>query len=229
MFKTLISLFKKANPKPPQAVTRAQSPKPKPKVASTRIGELGEHKINIQLDQLPKECKSLSDLLLPNPKSRTGYAQVDHIVISPYCLFVIETKNYNGEIKGGRTDQQWSVGNRYKMYNPLKQNYGHIKAIESLMKGVATVKFISMISFTMRCRFSIDPELRKIRSDELVVYDVELSEYISRKLISLKTRIPQPPISAAQAQIIYDSLVQANITDSEIRKLHVQRIKGGQL
>lgn len=226
MFKRLLSFFKKSETKPPQAVRRIQTPKPKQKVASTRIGELGEHKINIQLDQLPKECKSLSDLMLPNPKSRTGYTQIDHVVISPYGLFVIETKNYNGEIKGGRTDQQWSVSNRYKMYNPLKQNYGHIKAIENLIKGVATVRFISMISFTMRCRFSIDPELRKIYSDELIVYDVELSEFISRKLISLKTGTPEPPISVAQAQIIYDRLTQANITDSEIRKLHVQRIKG---
>lgn len=134
MFKALLSIFKKSDTKPPQAVTKAPSPKSKPRVASTRIGELGEHKINIQLDQLPKECKSLSDLLLPNPKSRTGYTQIDHVVISPYRLFVIETKNYNGEIKGGRTDQQWTVSNRYKMYNPLKQNYGHIKAIESLIK-----------------------------------------------------------------------------------------------
>lgn len=226
MFKRLLSFFKKSETKPPQAVRRIQTPKPKQKVASTRIGELGEHKINIQLDQLPKDCKTLSDLLLPNPKSRTGYAQIDHVVISPYCVFVIETKNYNGEIKGGRTDQQWLVGNRYKMYNPLKQNYGHIKAIESLIKGVAAVKFVSLVSFTMRCRFSIDPELRKIYSDELVVYDVELSEFISRKLISLKTGTLEPPISSAQAQTIYDSLVQANITDSEIRKLHVQRIKG---
>ncbi|MEK4140096.1 nuclease-related domain-containing protein [Paenibacillus sp. FSL L8-0333] len=229
MFKALLSLFKKSDTKPPQAVRKAQTPKSKPKVASTRIGELGEHKINIQLDQLPKECKSLSDLMLPNPKSRTGYTQIDHIVISPYCLFVIETKNYNGEIKGGRTDQQWSVSNRYKMYNPLKQNYGHIKAIESLIQGIAAVKFISMISFTMRCRFSIDPDLRKIHSDELVVYDVELSEFISRKLISLKTGTPEPPISAAQIQTIYDRLAQANVTDFEIRKLHVQRIKGGPL
>lgn len=226
MLKNLLSLFKRSDSKPPQAVRNAPTSKPKSKVAPTRIGELGEHKINIQLDQLPKECKSLSDLLLPNPKSRTGYAQIDHIVISPYCLFVIETKNYNGEIKGGRTDQQWSVSNRYKMYNPLKQNYGHIKAVESQIQGLAGVKFISMVSFTMRCRFSIDPELRKIHSDELVVYDVELSEFISRKLLSLNIGTQEPPISAAQIQKIYEQLVQANITDTEIRKLHVQRIKG---
>ncbi|OKP92703.1 nuclease-related domain-containing protein [Paenibacillus sp. P32E] len=225
MFKALMSLFKKSDPKPPQAVHKVQAPKSKPKVAPTRIGELGEHKINIQLDQLPKECRSLSDLLLPNSKSRTGYAQIDHVVISPYCVFVIETKNYNGEIKGGRTDQQWSVSNRYKMYNPLKQNYGHIKAIESLLKNVATVKYISMISFTMRCRFSIDPELRKIHSDELIVYDVELSEFITRKMLSLRTAAPETSISAAQVQTIYNHLVQTNINDAEIRRRHVDKIK----
>ncbi|WP_339268695.1 nuclease-related domain-containing protein [Paenibacillus sp. FSL R5-0470] len=225
MLKTLFSLFKRSESKPPQAARNPPTSKPKPKVAPTRIGELGEHKINIQLDQLPKECKSLGDLMLPNPRSRTGYTQIDHIVISPYCLFVIETKNYNGEIKGGRTDQQWTVSNRYKMYNPLKQNYGHIKAIESLIQSIAAVKFISMVSFTMRCRFSIDPNLRKIHSDELVVYDVELSEFISRKLLSLKTGTPEPPVSTVQIQTIYNHLVQANITDAEIRKLHVENIK----
>lgn len=166
----------------------------------------------------------MSDLLLPNPKSRTGYAQIDHVVISPYCLFVIETKNYNGEIKGGRTFQQWSVGNRYKMYNPLKQNYGHIKAIESLLKGVPKVKFVSIVSFTMRCRFSIDPELRQIQSDELIVYDVELSEFISRKLIRLRTESPYPLFLQDQIQSIYDQLNQVNITDSAIRRLHVEKI-----
>jgi hypothetical protein len=116
------------------------------------------------------------------------------------------------------------VSNRYKI-NPLKQNYGHIKAIESLLKDVAVIKYISMISFTMRCRFSIDPELRKIQSDELVAYDVELSEFISRKLISLKAGTSEPPISSVLAQSIYDHLVQANITDAEIRKLHIDKIK----
>jgi hypothetical protein len=225
MINKLLSLFKKVTPSsPPQKPNKPKFSKARPKVEPTRIGELGEHKINIQLDQLPKECKSFSDLMIPNPKSRTGYSQIDHLVITPYCLFVIETKNYNGEIKGGRSDQQWTVSNRFKMYNPLKQNYGHIKAIESLIKGVPTARFISMISFTMRCRFSIDPELRKIQSDELIVYDVELSEFISRKLLRIKTENPDSIYTSEQVQTIYNQLLSANITDPETRKLHVDKI-----
>ena len=131
MFKKLMDLFSQK----PSAVNKAktkQSPakKAKPKIESSRIGELGEHKINIQLDQLPSGCRYLSDIMILNPKSKSGYSQIDHIVISPYAIFVIETKNYNGEIKGGRKDRNWSVSNHFKMYNPLMQNYGHIKALD---------------------------------------------------------------------------------------------------
>ncbi len=110
------------------------------------------------------------------------------------------------------------------MYNPLKQNYGHIKAVESLLKGNPKMRSISIISFTMRCRFSIDPELRQIQSNELVIYDVELSEFISRKLLRLKEENPEPLFSQVQVESIYDQLSQANIKDPAIRKLHIEKI-----
>lgn len=59
MFEKLKSLFKssdKPKKKPAQHTNKAKTSgnNAKPKVQPTRIGELGEHKINIQLDQLPK-------------------------------------------------------------------------------------------------------------------------------------------------------------------------------
>lgn len=223
MLNKLLALFKKSTPKNDMV----QKPKvnPRKKIEPTRIGELGEHKINIQLDQLPKECKYLSDLLIPNSKSRSGYSQIDHMVITPYAIFVIETKNYNGEIKGARRDKNWSVSNRFKMYNPLMQNYGHIKAIESHLGEYNNAKYISMISFTMRCRFSIDPDLRKIHSDELVVYDVELSEFIQRKITRLQTELTTPFFSSVDISLIHGKMEKINITDPKVRAEHVEQIK----
>lgn len=63
MLKKLMSIFKSDTPdkKPTQpSKTKTSSSKSKPKVQPTRIGELGEHKINIQLEQLPKRCKYVS-------------------------------------------------------------------------------------------------------------------------------------------------------------------------
>lgn len=99
--------------------------------------------------------------MVTNSKSRSGYSQIDHVVITPQGLFVIETKNYTGEIKGTRESKSWTVSNRFKMYNPFMQNYGHIQAIKSLLPNYQKSRFISLVSFTMRCRFSVDPELKK--------------------------------------------------------------------
>lgn len=208
-----------------KTVSSEQNSAKKSKIAPSRIGELGEYKINIQLDQLPKDTKYISDIMIVNLKSRTGYSQIDHVVISPYGLFVIETKNYNGEIKGSRTDKYWRVNNRFNMYNPLKQNYGHIKALEKVLVEYSDIPLISMVSFTMRCRFSIDPELRIIESNELVVYDTELSEFINRKIIRIKTTTKKTPLNMNEVQKIYESILTVNITDPGKRAEHMSKIK----
>ncbi|RUT30509.1 NERD domain-containing protein [Paenibacillus zeisoli] len=223
MIKKLLAMFKSSNTPTKQAPQKKSTPRKK--IEPTRIGELGEHKINIQLDQLPKECKYLSDLLVPNSKSRSGYSQIDHLVISPYALFVIETKNYNGEIKGKKSEKYWSVSNRFKMYNPFMQNFGHIKAVEAHISEFKNLRYISMISFTMRCRFSVDPELRKISSDELIVYDVELSEFIQRKITRIKAEQPTNLLTDTEINQIYEKLKEANITDPKVRAEHIEKAK----
>ena len=58
--------------------------------------------------------------------------QIDHVVLSPYGLFVIETKNYDGWIFGSETDKVWTQvlhGSKRTFQNPLHQNYGHTKAL----------------------------------------------------------------------------------------------------
>jgi hypothetical protein len=227
MFKKIMGFFRnnKSSQKP-QPLKKKVPSSPRDNSKSIRKGELGEYKINIQLDQLPKDCKYLSDLLVSNSKSRTGYSQIDHLVISPYGLFVIETKNYSGEIKGKRNDKNWLVNNRFKMFNPLRQNYGHVKAIESITQSYKKINFISMISFTMRCRFSIDPELRQISSNELIIYDVELTEFIGRKLIRLSAENSEPFLKNEDIIHIYNLLVKANIMDPKIRVEHVEKASG---
>ncbi|KRF39888.1 nuclease-related domain-containing protein [Paenibacillus sp. Soil787] len=226
MFKKILEFFRSSPKKEIEKKrTTKKSVKPVRKIEPARIGELGEHKINIQLDQLPKDCKYLSDILIANSKSKTGYSQVDHLVITPYGLFVIETKNYNGEIKGNKNDRYWSVSNRFKMYNPFFQNYGHIKALEYILHEFKTLTFVSMISFTMRCRFSVDPELRKIHSNDLIVYDVELTEFIQRKLLRFKAESPEPKHNEIAINRIYEIIQKANIVDPIIRNEHIERAK----
>lgn len=198
---------------------------PRPKIAAERIGDLGEYKINIQLDQLPNDCRYFSDLMLSNSKSKSGYSQIDHIILSPFAIFVIETKNYAGTIYGDFERPKWSVNGKFPMVNPFHQNYGHIKAIHTHIPHVDISRFVSMVSFTRRSTFKVNEELRKIQSNALIVYDTELSDFITRKINVLKLIEKTPVFTEEQISEMVHLLTKENILDQQIRAKHVDNIK----
>ncbi|CDO02946.1 Nuclease-related domain protein [Oceanobacillus picturae] len=191
---------------------------------ATRKGEIGEHKIDIQLSQLPKEYKYLNDIMIENPKSISGYSQIDHLVITPYGIFVIETKNYQGTIYGGKNRKTWLVNGKFKMLSPIVQNYGHIEALKKYVDEQYHNKFFSIVSFTKRCTLKIDSELRDIHSDELVIYDLYLSESIQRKVSINKLKFKEALLTEQDQSAVYKEFTEANITDPKIREMHTTRI-----
>ncbi|MDX8363384.1 nuclease-related domain-containing protein [Cytobacillus sp. IB215316] len=220
-----LSFFKKNSDKSTKSANSSDTTKQKG-LKAIRKGELGEYKIEIQLEQLPKEYKHLNDLLVENSKAKSGFSQVDHIVITPYGIFVIETKNYQGTIYGGKDRKTWSVNGKFNMMNPFIQNYGHIQALKSIIDKKYHHLFISMVSFTKRCTFKLDElDLRKISSDNLIVYDIELSEFINRKISVLQIEHEEPLLSEADITNIFNSFYKENITDSMIREKHIYALK----
>ncbi|MBT2642882.1 NERD domain-containing protein [Bacillus sp. ISL-41] len=216
-----LNFLKKQKKEAPPAKAKTAAPKQ----VAVRKGEIGEYKIDIQLDQLPKDCRYLSDLLIKNPKAKSGYSQVDHVVLTPYGIFVIETKNYQGTIYGGKDRKTWSVNGKFKMMNPFVQNYGHIKALASLVDQKYQNFFISIVSFTKRSTFKVDLDYRKIQSNELIVYDIELSEFIHRKVSVLKIQHKEPLLSEGEISEIHDVFSNENIKDPAIRREHEQALK----
>ncbi|WP_404348148.1 NERD domain-containing protein [Sutcliffiella horikoshii] len=211
---------KKNKDKPKQANVTMSKPKKVYEQVAIRKGEIGEFKIDIQLDQLPKNCRYLSDLLVMNPKAKSGYSQIDHVVLTPYGIFAIETKNYQGTIYGGKDRKTWLVNGKFKMMNPFVQNYGHIKALTSFIDEKYHDLFISMVSFTKRCTFKVDLDYRKIASNEIIVYDIELSEFIHRKVSVLKIHHKEPLLIEGDISTIYNAFSNANITDPAVRAEH---------
>ena len=77
--------------------------------------------------------RAVHDLTLPTPD---GTTQIDHVVVSPYGVFVIETKNMKGWIFGGARQAQWTqkiYRHTTRFQNPLLQNYKHVKALQALL------------------------------------------------------------------------------------------------
>ena len=81
--------------------------------------------------------------------------QIDHVLVSKYGVFVIETKNMKGWIFGGEHKKEWTqqiFKDKYRFQNPLHQNYRHLKALEETL-DLPTAAFISVIAFVGECEF----------------------------------------------------------------------------
>ncbi len=81
--------------------------------------------------------------------TRNGTTQIDHVLLSRFGIFVIETKNYNGWIFGSENQRSWSqvlYGTKHAFQNPLHQNYRHTKALAEHLK-VDSSKVHSVVFF----------------------------------------------------------------------------------
>ena len=160
-------------------------------VKSQIKGNLGELRQEIRLDRLPRESyKSINNILIPN-ENKT--AQIDHLVISKYGIFIIENKNYQGHIYGKQYDKSWTqvIGkSRNTFYNPIAQNYGHIKAIQNIIGE--NYKIYSIIVF----------------SDKSVINRVDIEDTENIKVIN-----------ESQLLTTIQSFDEVLLSDEEVRKL----------
>lgn len=125
-------------------------------------GRYSEKLVNDKLLELPDEYTVFHDLLF---ESNGHSTQIDHIVISPYGVFVIETKGYKGWILGGEYSEYWTqviYKRKQQFYNPVKQNEGHVKFLRYLLKTSFETPFIPIVVFNN------DAEL-KIRAENQIV------------------------------------------------------------
>lgn len=133
-------------------------------------GAAGEFVVKLVLIFLNKHnYKKLYNITLQdNDKT----IQIDHIVISKYGIFVIETKNYSGTIYGNEMASHFYKYNhkkKYEFYNPIKQNYGHIFALQNVL---GDYKYVSAVVFS-----GYATKL-KIESKSFVGYIGDLQRYI---------------------------------------------------
>src|SRR5262245_65100442 len=76
--------------------------------------------------------------------------QIDHVVVTDTGVFVIETKHYSGWIFGHPNDSHWTqviYKKKSRFQNPLRQNYGHVKAVQSLF-NLPDAAFFPIVVFT---------------------------------------------------------------------------------
>ena len=172
-------------------------------------GKNGEMKVALGLSILPSRYMVINNLLLHYNGSTT---QVDHVVISEYGIFVIETKNYKGWIYGSPNSEYWTqnlYGNKYQLHNPLLQNRTHINALRKAL-DMKEQWFIPLIVF---------PRKATIKSNfgNSVIYMSQLRS----KILSYNI----PILTNAEVQDIYEMLLSMNIDSWENRRHHISNVK----
>ena len=100
-------------------------------------GVLGEWQVNLLIKFFldKNDYHLIKNVTLP---TEDGTTQIDHIIVSIYGIFVVETKNMKGWIFGSENQKQWTqqiFKHKSKFQNPLHQNYKHVKTLEACLNA----------------------------------------------------------------------------------------------
>lgn len=176
-------------------------------------GRLGETIVNvgakILLDQRVYHLIKNITLSVGN-----GTTQIDQLVVSPFGIFVIETKNMKGWIFGDPNQRQWTqLIYRYKgkFQNPLRQNYKHVMVLRELI-GLGPHQVFNVVVFVGDCTFKTP------MPPEVVQGVFALSKFIKSKRIPVLAEHELPGLIDSILARRLDPGLRTDIT-------HVQNVK----
>lgn len=173
------------------------------------LGKEGEKQISSILNTLDKEYFIFNNIYLTFMNETV---QIDHIVLSSYGIFIIETKNYSGWIYGTDNSELWiknMYGKKYKFRNPLKQNISHMILLKKLLK-LSENKFIPIVVF-------LENATLKCKTENFVIYSFELKNFIKN--------YTTPILDKNTLYEIKKKLEDYSIVDKNIEKEHIKNIR----
>ncbi len=172
-------------------------------------GKVGEKRVARRLDKLPEdEYRVFNDVMIPTPK---GTSQIDHVVVSEYGIFVIETKFYQGWIYGGEFSEHWTqniYGTKHEFYNPVLQNAGHVRVLQHLLKEFGDLFIYPIVTF------SAQADLKVNTTSSCVIY--------WRQIVPTIRRFSKKRLTAEQVRAISRKIEEARLDtkDKEVLRKH---------
>ncbi len=116
-------------------------------------GVLGEWQVNLLIKFFldKNDYHLMKNVTLPTfiDDKKHGTTQIDHIIVSKYGIFVVETKNMKGWIFGSENQKQWTqqiYKHKSKFQNPLHQNYKHVRTLADILFAESNAKHDSIFS-----------------------------------------------------------------------------------
>ena len=100
-------------------------------------------------------------------------------------------------------------GNKYNFYNPLRQNYAHMKALEEKL-GINENNFIPIVAFSDRCTLKVNTKQPGIYMSQL------LSEIDRHKDYKIGTE---------EIKGISERILALNVASQDLRSDHIETIR----
>ncbi len=188
----------------------------KPKIK----GVAGEATVAMLLSKLNKDDYIVLNNVMLSTEGVEGAninsSQIDHVIVSKYGLFSIETKNYTGWISGSENGAKWTqtiYKTKNTFMNPIRQNYGHVKTLEAVLDRLGMSAPIYPI-----VAFPRDADLKvKVEKTDVVHWGQLVTTITKRSMDEV--------LSEGQMREIVDYLQESNIDTYDSRKEHVKSIK----
>ena len=183
-------------------------------------GNMGEYNIYRTLEKIKGTKLILTNLYIPKEDGST--TEIDLVMITKYGFFVIESKNYSGWIFGDEKHRNWTQTfpnkKKFKFFNPIWQNKGHIKALKEVLSITDDSLMQSFIIFSNNC------ELKKITvtsSNVSVGKRNQLKALLKRELQNTS-----PKLTTEDIKYYFQILKPFMHADDETKQLHIETIKG---
>ncbi|MEA1974196.1 MAG: nuclease-related domain-containing protein [Bacillota bacterium] len=185
---------------------------------ATDTGLLGEFLTFYRLEKKFPKAKLLPNVYIPKENDET--TEIDLLMINEKGIYVFESKNYGGWIYGNGKRKNWTQtfgkGKKNRFYNPVWQNYGHIKALAEYLNLSEDV-FKSIIVFSKRCTLKkisgIDDNILVLRRPKLIKKIIKQNKFVNANLTD------------AEINNIFDLLLKRVMVSDEIKEKHINDIK----
>ncbi|MFH1639738.1 MAG: NERD domain-containing protein [Chloroflexota bacterium] len=173
------------------------------------MGELKTKFINFLF--LDEQYRVFNNVIIP---SNNGTTQIDHVIVSKYGIFSVETKDKTGWIFGDPHQEEWTqviYNKKFQFQNPLRQNYRHTKTLSEFL-GLEHDKIHSLIIFWGNCEFKNPMPDNVFKGG---VFDSKYKKYIQSKTATL--------LSTDEILRIYSCLTDAQEKAGFLGGLHHTR------
>jgi len=181
-------------------------------------GSFGEYLTSVELEKLNIHHYLLTNLYIPKKDGST--TEIDLVMLAETGIYVIESKNFSGWIFGDEKNKYWMQtfknGQKFRFFNPIWQNQGHVNALKTVLDIKDDIYLKSYIVFSNRCTLR---EINVTSSDVKVMKRNRLNNIIKEDMNRSVRRY-----SIAEIDQFYTRLIPYMQVDDTVKVAHIKSI-----